>query len=90
MLDTGQLGIVSGTRNLQAALEFVRFATSAQSMAAVSGHIAYSPVRESALPLVGTHIKTGIDMDPHMPTNRPTPRASCRATGCGGATTWTR
>ena len=69
MLDTGQLSIVSGTRNLQAALEFVRFATTAQSMAAVSGHIAYSPVRQSALPLVGAHIETGVDMAPHMPTH---------------------
>ena len=42
MLDTDQLGIVAGTRNLKTALEFVRFATTAESMAAVSGHIAYS------------------------------------------------
>ncbi len=68
VLDTGQLGIVAGTRNLDAALEFVRFATSARSMAAVSGYIAYSPARQSGLALVGTHIDTGIDMNPHMPT----------------------
>ena len=68
VLDTGQLGIVAGTPNLEAALEFVRFATSSQSMAAVSGHIAYSPARQSGLPLVGTHVETGIDMNPHMPT----------------------
>ena len=68
VLDTGQLAIVAGTRNLEAALEFVRFATSARSMAAVSGYIAYSPARQSGLPLVGTHIETGVDMNPHMPT----------------------
>ena len=69
VLDTGQLGIVAGTRNLEAALEFVRFATSAESMAAVSGHIAYSPARQSGLPLIGMHVETGIDMNPHMPTH---------------------
>ena len=68
VLDAGQMGIVAGTRNLDAAVEFVRFATSARSMAAVSGHIAYSPARQSGLPLVGTHIDTGVDMNPHMPT----------------------
>ena len=69
VLDTGQLGIVAGTRNLETALEFVRFATTAESMAAVSGHIAYSPVRRSGLPLVGTHVEAGVDMTPHMPTH---------------------
>ncbi len=69
VLDTGQLGIVAGTRNLEAALELVRFATTAESMAAVGGHIAYSPARRSGLPLVGTHVETGVDMNPHMPTH---------------------
>ena len=68
MLDTGQLGIVAGTRNLKTALEFVRFATTAESMAAVSGYIAYSPARRSSLPLLGTHVEAGVDMNPHMPT----------------------
>ena len=69
VLDTGQLGIVDGTQNLEAALEFVRFATTAESMAAVSAHIAYSPARRSGLGLVGTHVTTGVDMNPHMPTH---------------------
>ena len=69
VLDTGQLGIVAGTGNLEAAREFVRFATRAESMAAISGYIAYSPARRSGLPLVGTHIETGVDMNPHMPTH---------------------
>ena len=68
VLDIGQLGIVAGTRNLEAALEFVRFASAAQSMAAVSSHIAYSPARRSGLALVGAHADTGIEMMPHMPT----------------------
>ncbi len=69
VLDTGQLGIVAGTRNLGVALELVRFGTSAESMAAVSGYIAYSPARQSGLPLVGAHVETGVDMSPHMPTH---------------------
>ena len=69
VLDTGQLGIVAGTQNLEAALEFVRFATTAESMAAVSSHIAYSPARRSGLGLVGTHVATSVDMNPHMPTH---------------------
>ena len=69
VLDTGQLGIVAGTRNLEAALEFVRFGTSTESMAAVGSHIAYSPARQSGLPLVGAHVEAGVDMGPHMPTH---------------------
>ncbi len=68
VLDIGHMAVVAGTRNLANALEFVRFATTAESMARVSGYIAYSPARASGLPLVGTHADTGVDMNPHMPT----------------------
>ncbi len=68
VLDVGQIGIVAGTRNLDTALDFVRFATSAESMAAVSGYIAYSPVRRSGQTRVGAHVEAGVDMNPHMPT----------------------
>ena len=68
VMDVGQLGIVAGTPNLEAALEFVRFATTAASMAGVSRHIAYSPARQSGLSLITTHADTGVDMNPHMPT----------------------
>ena len=69
VLDVGQLGIVAGTPNLEAALEFVRFASTAASMAGVSSHIAYSPARQSGLSLITTHADTGVDMNPHMPTH---------------------
>ncbi len=69
VLDIGQVGIVAGTPNLAAALDFVRFNGRAESLAAISGYIAYSPTRRSALPLVGQHRDLGIDMLPHMPTN---------------------
>ena len=37
-------------------------------MAAVSKYISYGPVRRSGTPLVGTHVETGVQMAPHMPT----------------------
>ena len=68
VLDVGQLGIVAGTPDLETALELVRFAARATSMAAVGRYIAYSPARRSGLPLISTHADTGVDMNPHMPT----------------------
>ncbi len=68
LLDFGQMVIVAGTPNLEAALEFLAFATTPRSMAQVSANISYSPTRYSGLPLVGTHAEAGIDMLPHMPT----------------------
>ena len=67
ILDVGPLAIVAGTPDLEAALALVRFATTAESMAAVGHYIAYSPARHSGLPLIGRHAEVGIDMNPHMP-----------------------
>ena len=69
VLDIGQTGIVAGTPNLAEALEFLRFSSSAESMARLAGEIAYSPTRRSALPLVTTHRETGVPMLPHLPTS---------------------
>ena len=68
VLDVGPIGIVAGTPDLEPALELVKFATRASSMAAVGRYIAYSPVRRSGLPLIGRHAEVGVDMNPHMPT----------------------
>ena len=76
VLDSGGLGIVAGTRNLDAAMEFVHFATTAQSMAGLTRYISYSPTRRSAIPLISTHAETGTNMRPHMPT---TPKNTVRA-----------
>ena len=70
VLDVGQLGIVAGTPDLETALNFVRFASTAASMAAVSRYIAYSPARLSGAALISTHAEAGIDMNPHMPAYR--------------------
>ncbi len=76
VLDTGGFGIVEGTRNLEAAKKFVRFATTTQSMVGVTRYIAYSPTRNSATGLVTTHAESGVDMNPHMPTS---PQNAARA-----------
>ena len=67
VMEVGRLGIVAGTPDLATALAFVRFASTAASMAAVSRHIAYSPARRSGAALISTHAETGVDMNPHMP-----------------------
>ncbi len=69
ILATAQFGIVSGTRNLEGALRFVTFASTAESLARISRYISYAPTRRSGMALVATHLETGVDMDPHMPTN---------------------
>ena len=68
VLDFAQLAIVAGSPNGETALDFLRFGSTAESMARVSGYIAYAPVRESGLELVATHREVGIEMLPHLPT----------------------
>ena len=67
VLDHTQLAIVAGAPNLETALEFLAYMAQPASMAAMSGYISYSPTRHSALPLVATHVETGVEMEPHMP-----------------------
>ena len=69
VLDHGLLAIVAGTPRLEAARAFLSFAIRTESLAAVSRHIAYSPARRSATALMSTHLETGVDMQPHMPTS---------------------
>ncbi len=66
--DTGALAIVAGAPNLENARKFVEFATRTSAMVGVAQQISYAPVRHSGLPLVGKHAATGVDMQPHMPT----------------------
>ena len=68
VLDMGQLVIVSGSPNLEAARKFLSFATTVRSMVAVGRYISYSPARQSGTALISTHLETGVDMKPHMPT----------------------
>ncbi len=68
LLASGVIAIVAGTPNLEIARQFVLFASQIEYMAAVSRYISYSPIRYSALALINTHLETGVDMRPHMPT----------------------
>ncbi len=69
LLDVGQIGIVAGTPRLEAALQYVAFASRAESQAAVGRRISYSPTRRSGAPLVTTHVETGVEMAPHLPAS---------------------
>ena len=69
VLDSAGFAIVAGTPHLEAALRFVRYAAEPTTQARVSQYIAYSPARRSAVPLVSTHLASGVKMEPHMPTS---------------------
>ena len=68
ILDSGGFGIVAGTGRLEEARQLLAFAGRPSTMAAISQHISYSPARRSGTPLVSTHLDTGVEMAPHMPT----------------------
>ena len=55
--------------NVDAVLEYVKWATDTQRLADQAKYISYGPARHSSGPLVGEHADLGIDMKPHMPTN---------------------
>lgn len=56
-------GIVKGTRHLDTALEFLRFATDTRRLADSARYIPYGPVRKSANALVSDEVR------PHLPTS---------------------
>ena len=61
--------IPKGTKNLDAVLHYLYFATDTQRLADQAKYISYGPARSSSAPLVGKHASLGIDMAPHMPTD---------------------
>ena len=78
VLDIGQLGIVAGTPRFEAALEYVKFATSANILAQISNRISYSPVRKSGMALVTTHVVVGVEMAPYLPSSPTNMRTALR------------
>ncbi len=48
---------------------YLKFATDTQRLADQAKYISYGPARKSSAPLVSKHADTGVDMQPHMPTN---------------------
>ena len=61
-------GIPKGDPKRDMAVDFVRFATSAPSLAGVANWVPYGPARRSALELVGKNPELGIAMRPFLPT----------------------
>ncbi len=61
-------GIPKGSKNKDAAMEFIKFSTDTQRLADQAAWISYGPARQSSIPLIGKHATAGIDMAPHMPT----------------------
>ncbi len=68
ILDINQLAIVAGTPRLEEAMQLVSFASSTDALAALGRRISYGPARASAAPLITTHLETGVEMGPHLPT----------------------
>ena len=61
-------GIPKGSKNKDAAMEFIKFSTDTQRLADQASWISYGPARQSSIPLIGKHATAGVDMAPHMPT----------------------
>ncbi len=61
--------IVKGAPNLERAMDFIRFASLPENMAAQASWISYAPARKSASELVGSyHADPDLKMGPHLPT----------------------
>ena len=59
-----------GSKNKELAMDFLKFSTATEQLAAQASWISYGPARQSSAPLVGTyHSDASIDMGPHMPTS---------------------
>ena len=50
-------------------MEFLKFSTATEQLAAQASYISYGPARKSSAPLVGKYHNKDIDMGPQMPTN---------------------
>ncbi len=69
MVEWDGWAIPAGGRNIEAVLDYVRFATDTRRLADQAKYISYGPARASSSALVGEHAELGIDMAPHMPTH---------------------
>ncbi len=71
ILDINQLAVVAGTPRFEEAMRLVSFASTTEALAALGRRISYGPSRASAAPLITTHLETGVEMGPHLPTHPP-------------------
>jgi putative spermidine/putrescine transport system substrate-binding protein len=60
--------VPKGSPNKEAAMEFLKFSTSTEALAAQASWISYAPARLSSIALVGKFNDGKTDMAPHMPT----------------------
>jgi putative spermidine/putrescine transport system substrate-binding protein len=61
--------IPKGAPNKDAAMDFVKFSTATEQLAAQASWISYGPARKSSAPLVGSyHSNADLVMGPQMPT----------------------
>ncbi|MEO0327443.1 MAG: ABC transporter substrate-binding protein [Pseudomonadota bacterium] len=61
--------IPKGAKNKENAMDFLKFSTATEQLAAQASWISYGPARKSSAPLVGTYATdASIDMGPQMPT----------------------
>jgi putative spermidine/putrescine transport system substrate-binding protein len=61
--------IPKGSKNKEAALDFVAFSTATEQLAAQASWISYGPARSSSVAKIGTyHADASINMADHMPT----------------------
>jgi putative spermidine/putrescine transport system substrate-binding protein len=67
LLELDVFAIPKGTKHLDAARDFISFATDTQRLADQAKWIAYGPARKSSLPLVGKSELSGTEMGPNMP-----------------------
>lgn len=65
----GNYVIPKGAPNKDAAMEYIKFATSTQALADQAKWISYGPARKSSAPLVGLYQDGKTQMAPFMPTN---------------------
>ena len=70
VLEQEYLVIVKGTKNEDEAREFVKHASSAESLALQAKYIPYGPMRSSSIDIIKKgepYFNTGVDVLPHMP-----------------------
>ncbi|MBO6816308.1 MAG: polyamine ABC transporter substrate-binding protein [Rhizobiaceae bacterium] len=60
--------IPKGAPNKDKAMEFLKFSTATEQLAAQASWISYGPARKSSSPMVGKYHNKDIDMGPQMPT----------------------
>ena len=69
VLDVDMWAIVKGAPNAELAMDFLKFSTATEQLAAQASYIAYGPARKSSAPYVTTyHSNPDLEMGPQMPT----------------------